>query len=188
MPLNIDQLAFIKGVQIPGHPEFGAKLAEALASIQLAVNNQEQQTNANSVGPPQPPGKINGVQVTGANGFLHVAIQDENPIYRGIRYYVEHADNPQFTNPQVVALHDVRNVTIPVGGVRYVRAYSAYSSSAPSDPTYHGNPAQPTAVDTRGVGPQLLPSQGSGTGQAGVGLEGPGKEPFRPIAGAPPTR
>jgi len=188
VPLDIKELAFIKGVNIPGHPEFGARLAEALQSIQQAHNNIEAQVNGNSTGGPQPPGKINGIQVTGQNGFLHVAIQDNNSIYRGIRYYVEHADNPQFTNPQIVALHDVRNVSIPVGGTRYVRAYSAYSSSAPSEPTYHGNPAQPIAVNAGAGGPALLPSQGSGTGPAGVGLQGPGKTPFRPVDGVPPIR
>ena len=187
MPLDIKELAFLKGVD-HWTPELGAKLGEALLSIQQAHNNIEAQVNGNSTGGPQPPGKINGIQVTGQNGFLHVAINDQNPIYRGIRYYVEHADNAQFTNPQVVALHDVRNVSIPVGGTRYVRAYSAYSSSAPSEPTYHGSPTQPTAVNAGTGGPLLLPSQGSGTGAAGVGLQGPGKEPFRPIAGAPPTR
>lgn len=186
MPLNIKELAFLKSVD-HWTPDVGAKLAEALLSIQTAHNNVESQVNGNSTGGPKAPPKINSVQVSGEPGFLHVAIKDENPIYRGIRYYVEHADNPNFTNPQVVALHDVRNVTIPVGGTRYVRAYSAYSSSSPSEPVYHGDPAQPTAINL-GSGPTPLPSQGSGTGQPGVGLQGPGRQPFRPVAGAPPVR
>ena len=187
MPLQIKELAFLRGVD-HWTPDLGAKLAEALQSIQQAHNNIEAQMNGNSTGGPHPPGKINGIQVTGQNGFLHVAIQDNNPIYRGIRYYAEHADNPQFTNSHTVYMGDARNITIPVGGTRYVRAYSAYSSSAPSEPTYHGNPAQPIAVNAGCGGPDLLPSQGSGTGSAGVGLQGPGKIPFRPIAGAPPKR
>ncbi len=187
MPLQIKELSFLKGVD-HWTPELGAKLAEALQSIQQAHNNIEAQVNGNSTGGPKPPGKVNAVSVTGQNGFLHVAIHDDNPIYRGIRYYVEHADNPQFTDPHIVALHDVRNVSIPVSGTRYVRAYSAYSSSEPSEPTYHGSEVQPTPVTTGGTGPALLPSQGSGTGAPGVGLQGPGKEPFRPVAGAPPTR
>jgi hypothetical protein len=187
MPLEIKELSFLRGVD-HWTPDLGAKLAEALQSIQQAHNNVEAQVNGNSTGGPQAPPSINGVQVTGQNGFLHVAIQDNNPIYRGIRYYVEHADNPQFTDPHIVALHDVRNVSIPVGGTRYVRAYSAYSSSDPSAPAYHGSEAQPIAVNTGGQGPALLPSQGSGTGQSGVGLQGPGKVPFRPIDGAPPAR
>lgn len=187
MPLSIKELAFLKGVD-HWTPELGAKLAEALGSIQQAHNNVEQQVNGNATAGPQAPPPPDAVSVTGQNGYLHVAIHHDAHFYRGIRYYVEHADNPQFTDPHVVALHDVRNVSIPVGGSRYVRAYAAYSSSAPSQPVYHGSVAQPIAVDTGGVGPALLPSQGSGTGAPGVGLQGPGKEPFRPIAGAPPVR
>jgi hypothetical protein len=187
MPLQIKELSFLKGVD-HWTPEIGAKLAEALLSIQQAHNNVEAQVNGNSTGGPQPPPAIQGVQVTGQNGYLHVAIQHDAPIYRGIRYYVEHSDNPHFKNPQVVALHDVRNVTIPVGGTRYVRAYAAYSSSSPSEPVYHGSAVQPIAVNAGTGGPALLPSQGSGTGTAGVGLEGPGKRPFRPIDGVQPIR
>src|SRR6185369_17239295 len=112
----------------------------------------------------------------------------DEPFYRGIRYYVEHADNPQFTDPQIVRAGDVRNITIPAGGKRYVRAYASYPSSAPNEPVYHGSSVEPIAVDSGGNGPAFLPSQGSGTGAAGVGLQGPGKEPFRPVDGKPPTR
>ncbi len=187
MPLQIKELSFLKGVD-HWTPDLGAKLAEALQSIQQAHNNIEAQVNGNSTGGPEPPPKINGLQVTGQNGYLHVAIQHDAPFYRGIRYYVEHADNPQFTDAQIVRAGDVRNVTIPAGGTRYVRAYASYPSSSANEPVYHGSPVQPTAVDTGGNGPAFLPSQGSGTGPAGVGLQGPGKEPFRPVAGAPPTR
>lgn len=186
MPLNIKELSFLKGVD-HWTPELGAKLAEALLSIQTAHNNIEAQVNGNSTGGPKAPPKINGLTVDSEPGYLKVAIHDDNPIYRGIRYYVEHADNPQFTNPQIVALHDVRNTMIPVGGTRYVRAYSSYSSSHPSDPVYHGSQAQPTPVNI-GNGPTPLDSQGSGTGPAGLGLQGPGRTPFRPVDGKPPVR
>jgi len=171
--------------------DLGAKLAEALQDIALQASNGQQQTNANPTGQPQPPPPVQGISVSAQNGYMHVAIKDQSPIYRGVRYYVEHADNPQFTNPQIVALHDVRNVTIPVGNQkRYVRAYSAYSSSEPNAPIYHGSSVEPIAVAGGGAhdGPAFLPSQGSGTGPAGAGLQGPGKEPFRPVAGKPPIR
>jgi len=188
VPLDIKELAFLKGLSLPDAPEFGVKLAEALLSVQQAHNNVESQVNGNSTGGPQPPPTINGVQVTGQNGFLHVAIQHDEPFYRGINYFVEHADNPQFTNPQIVKAGDVRNVTIPAGGQRYVRAYASYASSHPGQPAYHGSPVEPIPVDTGGVGPAFLPSQGSGTGFPGQGLQGPGMEPFRPVDGKPPTR
>ena len=167
------------------------RLYEALSDIIGRQNNIEQQMNANGVGNPQPPPTVNGVQVTGSNGFLHVAITDQGGLYRGIRYFTEHADNPAFTNPQVVPMGDSRNVTIPVGNqTRYVRVYSSYISSHPSDPVYHGSSVAPTPVNGGGSnsGPQFLPSQGSGTGDAGVGLQGPGRVAFRSDNGVPPVR
>ena len=167
------------------------KLYEALSDIIQHHDTLTQQMNANGVGNPAPPPTPNGVQVTGQNGYLHVAVTDQNPIYRGIRYFAEHADNPHFTNPHVVPMGDSRNVTIPVGNqTRYVRVYSSYISSQPSEPVYHGTQVQPTPVNGGGAhsGPNFLPSQGSGTGDAGVGLQGPGKTPFRSTDGVPPVR
>lgn len=187
MPLEIKELSFLRGVD-HWTPDLGAKLAEALHSAQQAINNLEAQTNGNVTGSPQPPPKLGGISVTGQNGYLHVAIQHDAHFYRGINYFVEHADNAQFTDPHVVPMGAARNISIPVGGTRYVRAYASYASSPPNEPVYHGSQVEPIAVDAGAGGPALLPSQGSGTGQPGVGLQGPGREPFRPVAGAPPVR
>jgi hypothetical protein len=176
---------------IRGLPEWGPKVAEALQSIADGHNTTEQQTNTNSEGQPIPPPAINGLTVTGQNGHFNVAITDNNSIYRGIRYYVEHADNPHFINAHKVALHDTRNTNLFLGNVtRYFRAYSAYSSSAPSAPAYHGSASQPIAVTGGGTvgGPSFTADRGSGTGTAGVGLSGPGPVPYRAAKGAPPTR
>ena len=82
----------------------------------------------------------------------------------------------------------MRNVTIPAGGKRYVRAYASYAASHPGEPVYHGSSVEPIPVDAGDGGPAFLPSQGSGTGFAGQGLQGPGREPFRPVDGKPPGR
>lgn len=173
---------------LPG--DLGPRLYEALADLEARNHTLAQQVNGNPKGEPAAPPNIAGVNVTGQDGFLHVAITDNAPIYRGIRYYVEHADNPHFNNPITVALHDTRNVTIPVGNqTRYVRAYSSYSSSQPSPPVYHGG-AQPIGVKGggSGPGPAFLPSEGSGTGAPRVGLQGPGIAPFRSPNGKSPVR
>lgn len=183
---NADYIRNLK----PGEPIDGARLFEALADLAKQNQTIAQQVNANPKGEPSIPPNIAGVNVTGQDGHLHVAITDNSPIYRGIRYYVEHADNPHFQNPITVALHDTRNVTIPVGNqTRYVRVYSSYSSSAPSAPVYHGG-AQPVGVNGGGPGPgpAFLPSEGSGTGAPRVGLQGPGIAPFRSPNGAAPKR
>ncbi len=166
------------------------KLYEALIDIINGSGTIAQQVNGNPNGQPSAPPQINGLQVTAQDGFAHVSISDENQIYRGIRYYVEHADNPNFTNPQVVPMVDSRNTVVPIGkGIRYFRAYSAYSSSGPSAAVYHGDASQPIAVS--GGGSFEVPfasAQGSGTGAAETGLSGPGPIPFRSPTGVPPVR
>lgn len=190
MPVDLKELDYIKQAN-QWTPDLGAKLAELLTRFGGNVNNLEQQTNGNVAGPPQSPGKINGLSVTAQNGHFNVAITDHNPIYRGVSYFVEHADNPNFTNPITEHIGTTRNKTMFLGNVRrYFRAYSAYGTSGPSEPVYHGDQGTPRMVEGGGTipGPPATTSQGSGTGPAGVGLEGPGKEPFRTDTGAPPIR
>jgi hypothetical protein len=172
-------------------PDLGAKLAELLQGHTQAIVNTAQQTNANPIGPPQPPGKINGLNVTAENGHFNVAISDHNDIYRGVSYFVEHADNANFTNPVTEHIGTTRNWSKFLGNTtRYFRAYSAYHTSEPSEAVYHGDSATPLPVSGGGTvpGPPVAVSQGSGTGPAGVGMEGPGKEPWRSPNGAPPQR
>ncbi len=189
--MSFKNSAYIRSLASKDFPDLGARLYEALNDLASQMATTQQQTNSNGKGQPNPPPAVNGVQVTGRAGYLHVAVTDNNQIYRGIRYYVEHADNPNFTDPHIVPMHDSRNVSIPVGNqTRYVRVYSAYNGSAPSPAVYHGSAALPTAVNGGGAdsGPEFLPSQGSGTGAAGQGLSGPGPVPFRSATGAAPVR
>lgn len=171
-------------------PDFGAKLYEALSDLASQINTHAMQTNANPQGATIAPPRIAGVVATAQNGHFSIQITDNGKIYRGIQYYVEHADNPSFTNPQVIHLGDARNHYIFLGSVtRYFRAYSSYASSAPSAPAYHGG-ATPVAVVGGGTvgGPVFQSSQGSGTGAPGAGLQGPGVAAFRSTTGVPPVR
>ena len=189
MPLSLKNLDYIRQAD-HWTPDLGAKLAELLQSFGTGVNNLEAQTNGNVQGPPQPPQKIDDLKVTAQNGHFSVAITDNSKLYRGIRYYLEHSDSPHFTNPITVEMGTTRNANLFLGNVnRYFRAYSAYGPSAPNDPVYHGG-TQPQMVSGGGIvgGPPVVDSQGSGTGPAGAGLEGPGKIPWRSGNGAPPTR
>lgn len=167
------------------------KLYEALTDIINGVNTHEQQGNLNATGQPIAPPQVTGVNVTGANGYLHVAVTDANQnLYRGIQYFAEHASTAQFTDTHTVPMGTARNVTIPVGNqTRFVRVYSSYASSPPSGPVYHGG-AQPIAVNGGGTdsGPQFLASEGTGTGPARTALQGPGLNPFRSKTGAAPVR
>lgn len=167
------------------------RLYEAIADIIQQHQTLTQQVAGNSTGQPEPPPPISGLKVTGQNGHFHIQITDNNPIYRGIRYQAEYADNPNFTHAQPVRMGDARNHTVFLGnGTYYWRAYSAYISSHPSDPAYHGDAGLPLPVSGGGDigGPALLPPQGTGTGSPGEALSGPGKIPFRSADGVPPKR
>lgn len=167
------------------------RLFEAFQDIIAQQNNVSQQINGNVTGQPQAPPNINKLEVTAGNGHFSAAITDLSTVYRGIGYFLEHADNPQFTNPQIIHLGATRNWTGFLGNcTRYFRAYSAYASSPPSAPVYHGGNAQPQPVTGGGgvPGPAFQASQGSGTGPQGVGLQGPGTIPYRTATGAPPIR
>lgn len=172
--------------------QIGPRLYSALLSIQKGVGNIEMQTNSNANGAPGAPPKISGLTVAAQNGHFQVAIADHNEIYRGIQYFVEHADNPNFVNAVQTQASGTskRNHNEYLGATdRYWRAYSAYPGGPPSEPVYFGG-ATPTLVQGGGSagGPAFLASQGSGTGAAGVGLVGNGTTQYRTNTGAPPVR
>lgn len=191
MPDLYKNQAYIRALHSPEFPDLGAKLHEAIMDIATRTVTLAQQTNSNLTGQPAPPPAVNGVNVTGQDGYLHVAVTDQNQIFRGVQYFAEHADNPHFTDPHIVPMGASRNVSIPVGNqTRYVRVYSAYGATGPSSPVYHGSQVAPLPVSGggSGPGPLLLPSQGSGTGAAGQGISGPGPIPYRTDTGVPPVR
>ena len=180
--MRLPDLAWIKSLSLPDSPEFGARLYETFKSIVTATGNTEQQGNLNPDGQPLPPPPVQAIAVTGQNGQFNIAIQHDTPdVRRGVRYYVEHADNPNFTDPHAIYLGDSRNHTVFLGNeTRYWRAAAAYSSSAPSQWAYHGGEAPQPVEGGGGIGgPAFQQSQGSGTGAPGQGLSGPGPVPVR---------
>jgi hypothetical protein len=169
-----------------------ARLGEAIKGLLDGLMSVASQSNTSPQQPPSAPPPVNGVSVAARNGQMTISVTDTNQVYRDIHYYAEHADNPQFQNPQIVHMGHSRNsLPIPIGNqTRYVRVYSSYGLGPPSAPVYHGSQAQPLPVAGGGAdaGPSFLPSQGSGTGPTGVGLQGPGVQPFRSTTGKPPVR
>lgn len=181
----------IRQLASPELGAFGSRILEALQGLDQQHQNLAQQVNGNSTGQPSAPPQIAGLTVKAQNGHFTASITDNAPIFRGIQYYIEHADNPHFINRMVVHLGDSRDWQGFMGNVtRYFRAYSSYSSSPSSPPAYHGGAGQPRAVTGGGTigGPSFQDSQGSGTGGPGQGLQGPGQIPFRSANGAPPPR
>lgn len=164
---------------------------EIVADLDKQHQNLASQVNGSGSGQPNAPPSIGGLAVTGQNGHFNIAIHDQGPIYRGVNYFVEHADNPNFTNPHVIDLGASRNHNIYLGNVtRYWRAYSSYGTSAPGKPAYFGSQGIPAPVRGGGLagGPAFTASKGSGTGAVGAGLQGPGVAPFRSPTGLPPKR
>ena len=172
-------------------PDLGAKMYEAIQDLNSAVSNHVQQTNGNATGEPQSPPSPMGIKVSARDGYMHVALNDQGPLFRGVQYWVAHADNPNFTN----AVHtqasgtELRNHTEFIGNqTRYVQAYKSYPWSSPTSPVIHGG-ATPIAVQGGGsvAGPLYLPSEGTGTGTPGQ-IAGPGPVAFRSSTGKPPSR
>jgi hypothetical protein len=188
--LNIKHLAYIRSAQ-EWTPDLAGRVYEAFQSIAAAHNNVEMQTNANATGEPQPPPSPLGIQVTARDGYMHVALNDQGPLYRGVQYWVAHADNPNFNNAQHTQASgtELRNHTEFIGNqTRYVQAYKSYPWSGPTSPVIHGG-ATPIAVQGGGsiAGPLWLPSEGTGTGAQNQ-IGGPGPVPFRSASGVPPVR
>jgi len=187
---QVRDIAWLKNLKLEGAPDFGTRLHGLLSDMLRGQDNLAMQSNGNTQGQPAAPPPINGLKVTGQNGHFHIAITDQNPIYRGIKYYAEYSTTPNFQNPQAIHMGDSRNHSIFLGnGTYYWRAYSAYAASPASQASYHGG-AQPQAVSGGGSigGPAFLPAQGTGTGAPGQGLHGPGPVPFRSDNGVPPPR
>lgn len=188
---TIRNLDYIRAAK-PDDPQLGARLYEALTDLIGHDTALAQQLNGNPKGAPQTPPTLNGLNVTAQNGHFNIAITDNNEIYRGIRYYVQHSAFPDFRD----AVHtqasgsEQRNHNEFLGNVtRYFRAYSAYNTSGPSAAVYHGG-AVPIAVSGGGDngGPSFQSSRGTGTGPANGSVSGPGPVAFRSTTGAPPTR
>lgn len=191
MTLKIRNLAEIRSAK-EWTPDLAGRIYEAMQDFNSAITNHLMQTNGNATGEPQPPPSPMGIQVTARDGWMHVALNDQGPLYRGVQYWVAHADNPNMVN----AVHtqasgtELRNHTEFIGNqTRYVQAYKSYPWSGPTAPVVHGG-ATPMAVQGGGAspGPLYLPSQGTGTSTAGEITTGPGKVAFRSTTGIPPTR
>ena len=193
MPVSTANLEWLRQVDFSNTEamrQLGPKLYQAFLSHQTAINNVELQTNSDTSGQPTSPPAINNLVVTGQNGHFSYEITDHNEMYRGVHYFIEHADNPQFTNPTQIHVGPSRNGSIFLGsGSRYFRAYSSYGTSPSGPPVYHGG-AAPAPVAGGGLvgGPRITNNQGSGTGAPGVGLVGFGPVQYRTTTGVPPTR
>lgn len=158
----------------------GPEVADEMQRIQDALNNVAVQTNANPLGPAAAPPQISAVKAIGlGDGHADIAIQDNQPVNRGIHYFAEYSTTAAFSSSTTKTVHMgvSKNVRVPVGsGQVFVRAYSAYPTGPASPPVLHGGGAAISAGGTfaatagnPGVGSGTEPSLNPRTG-VGFGL------------------
>jgi hypothetical protein len=186
--IQFPNLTWLRGVKVPGFSEFGPRLFETLKTSETAHNQLEAQTNGNLGGQAQPPPQISRLRVSAADGIFHFSIEHNADFYRGVNYHLEYATDPNFTNPFPIDAGGAREHRASLGNLTlYARASASYGISAPGPWVYYGG-SQPIPVTGGGANGPALPkvSQGSGTGFAQQGLQGPGTNQFRGTN--PPTR
>jgi len=138
------------------------------------------------------PDDLSNVSVAASGEMVHVSITDNSKLNRGVHYFTEiSANDPSFRQP-IVFHHGTSRTPPPFplpskdgsgAAIKYyIRSYSQYPGSEPSNPIVHGGASNPTAV-TLGGSTQLnlLPSTGSGTasGNGTQGGQGFGKSAVR---------
>jgi hypothetical protein len=125
-----------------------------------------------SVAAPQPPAKVN---VATFGEMVHVSVEDNQPLNRGINYFTEIGVNdPNFTQRPIIYHHGTSRTPppfslpslisgggSPVSHKYYIRSYSQYPGGPPSAKTmFNGGEAITLSGTTVGT---PLPSTGSGT-------------------------
>lgn len=143
--------------------------------VEEGINNIGDHIAVDPVGKPSPPPAIQGVNVKVSGELAHVTIQDNNPIRKGVNYFVEYDTDPSFPQPHIEHLGASRgrvlNLPARTDGdeaqTYYVRGYSGYQGSDPGPKIAHGGNNAPTPVSPTGATTlTLLPSTGSGTAAA----------------------
>ena len=159
------------------------EVAQALDDICKQLENVANQTNSSPIGVTNPPPTPNSLNVTAAHGIFDAKITDNNPVSRGINYFLQYSPSPSFNSPTTIDLGQSRNHRVSLGNqTLYWRAHSSYPTSAWSGHVYHGTSTVPIALFGGGpmTGPALQPSSGSGTSDGASGSDGAfGNNPVR---------
>ena len=143
-----------------------------LQRIITAVNTLADNSATSAVGRLAPPPPINGLSVTTGGEYAHIVIQHSGAIQQGVHYFVEVANNPNFSGAHPIHYGTSRTrdpihlAPLDAGGETqkwYARGYAQYPGSDPSEPIVYGG-ASPKAITTTGTTRLTWnPSTGSGT-------------------------
>jgi|ERR1700722_6591464 len=151
------------------------ELAQALDDICDQFSHVSDQVNASPNGVTNPPAAPNSLSVTAAQGIFDIKLIDNNPVSRGINYFLQYSQNSSFNSPITIDIGQSRNHRVNLGNqTLYWRAHSSYPTSAISGHVYHGTSSNPIAVVGGGssTGPALQSSSGSGTTVGASGSDG----------------
>src|ERR1700674_3430264 len=100
------EIDFVKGI-----PGFGDRLANALQRIETGVNGIATNLGGDPTQTVAPPPTIQGLSVKADGaGNVHAVVQDNNPIQRNLRYFVEYDTDPSFPQPHVAHLGPSRTM------------------------------------------------------------------------------
>ena len=139
-----------------------------------AINALGKAIGASPVGEIPPPPPVQNINVKASGEMLHVTLDHNATLNRGVEYFVEVSPNdPDFKQPLVVPMGASRASTpiaLPsmddTGTAQqyYVRAYSQYRGGKPSAPVVFGGAFNPASITMKGTTMMtLLSSTGSGT-------------------------
>lgn len=159
MKLSVRHLGYVR--------DKDPRLYEALSDIKAGIERMARQIVANPSGDVPAPPQISSLAVSANSGMFTLTIYDNNPVLRGIEYFVEYAGNTSFNGAYCLSLGPSRNWVGFLGSpAYYFRAYSQYPSSPPSPPVYFGG-ATPSAVTGGGtINPSYTNTPGAGSGTA----------------------
>lgn len=159
MSVDVRNLQWLRSLKIDGHPEFGAKLFEALNDVRNHLGTLEQQGNFNLQGTPGAPPQPSSLKVVPHPQGVQFAISHDADFYQGINYEID------ATSGGVTHTYDVgasRNGILPVGNLTATyQARARYPNGNSTSPVQHPNPV----IGGSGSS-DLLPSQGAGTTKA----------------------
>jgi hypothetical protein len=150
-----------------------AVLGGLFQKVQNAINTLASNTASSAVGRLAPPPPINGLSVSVGGEFAHVVIQHAGSIQQGIHYFVEAANNPNFSGAHPIHYGTSRTrdpihlAALDASGNPqkwYLRAYAQYPGSDPSKPVVYGG-ASPIAIEPTGT-TRLTWNTSTGSGTA----------------------
>lgn len=164
--------------------------------IITGLNRTARAVGVAPVGEVAPPSSPDSISVAQGGEMLHVSINHNAQINRGVNYFTEIATDPAFSNIVATHYHGPSRTSPPFNlptkdnnGDTYAyhaRSYAQYPGGKPSAPVVHGGAGSPTPI-TMGGSTQfsLLPSTGSGTSPANgqSAGQGFGKQFTRPATG-----